>query len=151
MPSGIVRGVRRTSISRVTSPYLGVVSVVTAASAVGYIRLLGQQDDWPGINARQALVLTLLAGFAILSAIGMFARPISVRAAISAACAAGLLPLGFLALFSIGLPIMVAGALALIAWLRVFRAAGGRDTLLVSAAGAIAAIAILAAGFGATG
>ena len=142
---------RDRSLTRVSSPYLGVVGVVTAATAIGYIRLLGQQDNWPGIDARQALVLTLLAGFAIVSAIGTFARAISVRAATSAACAAGLLALGFLGLFSVGLPLMVAGALALIAWLTVFRAARGRDTLAVSAAGAIAAIAILAGGFAATG
>lgn len=139
------------SATRVSSPYLGVVSVVTVATAIGYIRLLGQQGDWPGIDGRQALVLTLLAGFAIVSAIGTFARPISVRAAISAACAGGLLPLGFLALWSIGLPLMVAGALAVVAWLSVASAPRRRDTLLVSGASAIAAMAILAAGFAATG
>jgi hypothetical protein len=121
------------------------------ATAIGYIRLLGQQGDWPGIDAREALVVALLAGFAIVNAIGTFARPISVRAAISAACAGGLLPLGFLGLFSIGLPLMVAGALALIVWIGVSSAARRRDTLIVSAASAITAIAILAAGFAATG
>jgi hypothetical protein len=128
-----------------------LVSVVTGATGIGYIRLLGQQGDWPGMDARQALVLSLLVGFAIVSAIGTFARPIPVRAAISAACAGGLLPLGFVALFSIGLPLMVAGALAIIAWLGASSAARGRGTLAVSAAGAIVAIAILAGGFAVTG
>jgi hypothetical protein len=110
-----VRGVRFRSPA---SPYLGVVSVVTAATAFGYTRLLRQQADWPGMDARQALVLTLLIAFAIVGAIGTFARPVAVRAAAAAACAGGLLPLGFLALFSIGSVLMAAGTLAVIAWLR---------------------------------
>ena len=142
---------RDRSLSRVGRPYLGIVSVVTAATAIGYIRLLGQQDDWPALDSRQAMVLTLLVAFAIVSAIGAFARPISVRAATAAACAAGLLPLGFVSLFSIGLPLLLAGALALFAWVNAFRSARGRETLVPSAAGAIAAIAILVVGFAATG
>ena len=87
---------RYRSLRRIASPYLGVVSVVTAATAIGYIRLLEQQDDWPALDGRQAMVLTLLVAFAVVSAIGGFARPISARAATAAACATGLLPLGFL-------------------------------------------------------
>ena len=137
-------------MNRIITPYLGIVSVVTVGTAIGYIRLLVQQGNWPGIDGRQGLVLTLLAGFAAVSAIGTFARPILVRAAISAACAGGLLPLGFLALWNIGLPLMVAGFLALVAWRSLPRAARDRDTLVLSAVSAIAAIAILAAGFAAT-
>lgn len=148
---GIVRRVSDRSLTPVSSPYLGIVSVVTVVTAIGYTRLLGQQGDWPGIDARQALVLALLAAFAILSAIGTFARSVAVRAAISAACAGGLLPLGFLGLWSIGLLLMVAGALAFIAWRGVSSASLGRHTLVVSAASAIAAIVILAAGFAITG
>jgi hypothetical protein len=142
--------VRFRSPSQIVSPYLGVVSVVTAATAFGYTRLLGQQGDWPGIDARQALVLTLLIGFAIVSAIGTFARPVAVRAAAAAACAGGLLPLGFLALFSIGLVLMVAGALALIAWVSTPGSARQSGTLVASAASAMAAIVILAVGLAAT-
>lgn len=147
----VTRDVRDALVARAGSRYLGVVSVLTAATAVGYIGLLGQQGDWPGIDARQTLVLALLAGFAIVSAIGTVARSIFVRAATSAACAGGLLPFGLLALFSIGLPLMVAGAVALVAWLGVSTAAPGRDSLLVSAASAIAAIVILAVGLALVG
>jgi hypothetical protein len=143
--------VRDRSLSRVGSPYLGIVSIVTAATALGYIGLLGQQNDWPALDARQATVLKLLVAFAIVSAIGAFARPTSVRAATAAACAAGLLPLGLLSLFSIGLPLIVAGALALIAWVNASNGARGRETLVLSVASAIAAIAILAVGFAASG
>jgi hypothetical protein len=143
--------VRDRSLSRVGSPDLGIVSVVTAAVAVGYIGLLGQQGDWPGIDARQTFVLVLLGGFAIVSAIGAFARPISVRVATAAACAAGLLPLGFLALFTIGLPLIVAGALALLGWLRASADAQRDEALVPSALGAITAITILAVGLAVSG
>ena len=142
---------RQGSLRRVGGPYLGVVSVVTIATAIGYVRLLGQQGDWPGLDGRQAMVLTLLIAFAVVSAIGAFVRPISVRVTAAAACAAGLLLLGFLSLFSIGLPLIVAGALALIAWVNASSGARRRETLVPSAAGAIATIATLAMGFAVTG
>jgi hypothetical protein len=143
--------VRDRYLSRVGSPYLGIVSVVTAAVAVGYILLLAQQGDWPGIDARQTFVLMLLGGFVIVSAIGAFAHSISVRVATAAACTAGLLPLGFLALFSIGLPIIVAGALALVGWLGATGDAQRDETLVPSALGALTAIAILAVGLAVSG
>src|SRR5215210_1892241 len=97
---------------------LGIVSVITAATALGYARLLAQQGCWPGIDARLALVLGLLAGFMILAGIGTFTRSAVARAATAAVCAGGLLPLGFLSAFSIGLPLLAAGGIALVAWRR---------------------------------
>lgn len=136
---------------RLASPYLGVVSVALVATAFGYGRLLVQQGDWPGVNARQAFVLSLLVALAIISAVGTFARQVSIRAAIAAACAGALLPLGLLALFSIGLVLVVTGLLALIAWVHSADPARRRDTFAVSAASAVLAIVVLAAGFIATG
>lgn len=146
-----MRAMTDRSLSRVGSPNLGIVSIVTAAVAVGYIQLLGQQGDWPGIDARQTFVLMLLGGFTIVGAIGAFARPTSVRVAAAAACAAGLLPLGFLALLTIGLPLIVAGALALVGWLRASDGAQRDETRVPSLLGATSAIAILAAGLAASG
>lgn len=137
--------------SRIASPHLGVTSVITAATAFGYVGLLGQQGDWPGIDARQQLVLTLLIGFAVLAAVGTFALPIPVRAGAAASCAAGLLALGILAVFSIGLVLMLAGLLALLAWLRAGNAARRGVGLAVSLASAMATIAALVLGLAATG
>jgi hypothetical protein len=139
------------SLGRLRSPYLAGVSIVTAITAIGYTRLLGQQGDWPALDARQAFVLALLVAFAILSAIGAFGRPIAVRAATAAACAGGLLPLGFLGLFSIGFLLIVAGGIALIAWLRSTGPAPDRGTLVASAVSAVAAMTVLAVGFAVTG
>lgn len=139
------------SPGRLASPYLGVVSVALVATAYGYGRLLAQQGDWPDVDARQAFVLSLLVALAIMSALGTFARRVAIRAAIAAACVGALLPLGFLAQFSIGLVLVVAGFLALIAWAHAAAPARRRETFAVSAASAVVAIAVLATGFAATG
>jgi hypothetical protein len=139
--------VRDSTASPVRSPYLGVVGALCAGTAVGYVRLVGQQDDLAGLDARQSVVLAVLIGFAVVGAIGAFARPIEVRAALAAACAAGLLPLGFLALFSIGLILIVAGGCAVVAWASATSAAHGREAVVPSIAGAIASIAVVALAF----
>jgi hypothetical protein len=128
-----------------------MVSVVMTATAFGYARLLAQQGDWPDPNARQVFVLSVLIAFAIVSAIGTFARPVAVRAAIAAACAGALLPLGVLALFSIGMVVVVAGLLAVVAWVQAVGSVRRRDTFAVSAASAVVAISVLVAGFAVTG
>lgn len=137
--------------SPVASPYLGAAGVIAAVTAFGYARLLGQQGDWPGLDGRQALVLGLLIGFAIVGAIGTFARQVRLRVATAAACASGLLALGVLGMFSIGMVLLVAGALALIAWSRAGPTDRGVERLVLSAASALFAIAVLVVGFVATG
>ena len=47
-------------LSAVTSPSLGVVCVITAATTVGYVGLLGQQGSLPGIDPRMWLVISFL-------------------------------------------------------------------------------------------
>jgi hypothetical protein len=139
------------SRSRKASPYLGVVSVIAGVTAFGYVRILGQQGDWPAIDARQTLILTLLIAFGILGVIGTFARSVTVRAVTAAACASGLLLLGVLALFSIGFVLVVGGVLALVAWLSLGGAARRGEILIVSIASAFAALTILVAGLAITG
>lgn len=135
----------------VASPYLGIVCVVSAAAAVGYVGLLGQQGSLPGLDPRMLLVIALLTGSAIASGIGAVTDSPHRRALIAAALAAGLLSLGFLALFSIGLVLMVAGAFALIAWAGAVRDSTESRVTAWSAAAAIATLGLLALGLIATG
>jgi hypothetical protein len=142
--------VNQRSFGRVASPYLGLAGIATAASSIVYVRLLGQQGDLPGVDGRQAFVLALLIGLTWTAAVGAFARSATVRAAAAAASAAALLPLGFLALFSIGVPLLLAGGLAVMAWIGAAKRIG-RQALIPSAVGAGAALTILAVGLLATG
>jgi hypothetical protein len=142
---------RARPLGAVTSPYLGIVCVISAAAAVGYVGLLGQQGSLPGIDPRMWLVIALLTGSAIASGIGAVTHSADRRAVIAAALAAGLLSLGFLALFSIGLVLMVAGVFALVAWAGAVRDSTAPQVNLWSAAAAIATLVLLALGLIATG
>lgn len=135
----------------VTSKHLGIVSVITAVTTFGYVVLLGQQGSLPGIDGRMALVITLLAGCAIASGIGAFARPAGLRAVIAVVCAAGLIAFGFLALFTIGAVLILAGVIALLAWGNAVRDSTDRRLYLWSAAAAVGTLGVLALGLAATG
>jgi hypothetical protein len=141
-----VARVREQSVGRVVSPFLGIASVVTAATAFGYTRQLEQQGSWPAIDGRVALVLGLLPGSTILAGIGTFTRSRALHAYVAATCAAVLLPLGFLALFSIGLPLMAAGALAFATWITETRGVLSHRERVASVGAAIAALVVLAIG-----
>lgn len=143
--------VRPRLLGGVASPLLGVTCVIVSAATLGYLVLLGQQGSFPGIDARIALVLALLVGFAILSGVGALAESVRLRAVVAAACAAGLLPLGVLALFSIGLPLVIAGGLAFVVWLTAVRDSSSRETIIQSLAAAATAVGLLGLGLAATG
>ena len=142
---------RARPLSAVTSPHLGIVCVISAVATLGYVGLLGQQGSLPGIDPRMWLVIALLSGSAIASGIGAVTDSADRRAVIAAACAAGLLSLGFLALFSIGLVLMVAGAFALVAWAGAVRDSTEPRVTAWSAAAAIATLVVLAIGLITTG
>jgi hypothetical protein len=134
----------------ITSPYLAIVSVITAVTAFGYVVLLGQQGSLPAIDARMALVITLLIGSAIASGIGAFA-PSGLRAVIAACCAVGLIAFGFLALFTIGALLMAAGGIALLAWVKALQDSSDRRATVWSVVAAIAMLGALVVGLMATG
>jgi hypothetical protein len=75
--------------------------------------------------------VTLVAGAILLAgaaaAVATLANlSISIRLVLFAAAAGGLLSLGVLGLFSIGLPLFVAGILSSISWQRVWAGTGDR-------------------------
>ena len=92
-------------------------------------------------------VAAYLALMAIVAAVSTTVAP-RWRAALLGACSGGLLLLGFLALFSIGLPLIVAGLVAFAGLLRTINdSAGRRMAAGTSIAGALAALVVLFAGF----
>jgi hypothetical protein len=85
----------------------------------------------------------LILGLA--AALGAFMPNPTGRVVLAAAVVGGLLPLGVLAAMSIGVPLVVAGLLALAAGLQALPASAPW-TLLWAVAAAIAAAALLAVG-----
>jgi hypothetical protein len=103
MNAGVVRGF---------DPLALFAAVIAAAVAWVYVGLMQTQDDRPLV-----WVLAVLGGAAVTAAACASTRTPYRRTAL---CITGsvLLLLGVLAIFSIGLPILVAGALALLSALR---------------------------------
>lgn len=131
------------------SPYLAIASAVVLGTTIGYARLLDEQGSLRALDGRMAAVLALLGGFALLSAVGSVAKSARVRTVIAAACTAGLLPLGFLGLWSVGPPLLLADVIAAMAWARAVSEQSS-ETAAPSVIAAIAAVLVLVAALAAT-
>ena len=131
---------------RVHSPGLGVAAVLALATAVGYGWLLGQQEPVAPISGRVVLVAATIVALGLTCGLGAFTASPGGRAILAAIATGGLVPLGLLGIFSVGLPLLVAGLVTLTAGLRALPD-GSPRTPAWAVAGAIATAAILALGF----
>jgi hypothetical protein len=122
--------------------------VFALATAGAYIFLKSGQSDG---NLDVFTVLFIAAYLVTLAALlgGSLMRRWSptVRLAIRAAAAGGLLVLGVIASFSIGLPLVIAGAMATGATVRTLRGPFATPSSLSAVAAAVVAVAVLVAGF----
>ena len=113
------------------------VAIVTDALYVG---IIVSQDpvEWGRVVAIAACILAF-GGSAASASVGTLSPP--TRLVLFAIGAGGLLTLGFLGLFSIGLPLFVAGILTVAAWQRVWAetGSGSARSVLPSAIGFFAA------------
>ena len=111
-----------------------------------YLAIILSQDpvEW----ARTIVVAAFILVSAVC-ALGVAFGPAVSRPLLAAAASGGLVTLGVLGLFSIGLPLLVAGALAIVAWVRVARGTGARLAFLCAGA-FVAAGAVLVAGIALT-
>lgn len=120
---------------------------VAAATDVGYILVILREGE--GIEARVYLVAGFIGAMAVFAAAGVAAAVLArVRLALLAGSAGGLLGLGVLGIFSIGVFLLLAGILAAVAWFRSPRDC--RSPLLTSSAAALASVLALIGGVAAT-
>jgi hypothetical protein len=119
-------------------------AVAGGVADVGYLRLISDQGT--GIGARVAFIAGFVALMTALAAIGaiLFGRAAAASQLVLLGSASGFLGLGLIALFSIGIALILAGVLALI----------GAGPLPVSgrltAVPILGSLALLAAGFALT-
>jgi hypothetical protein len=125
--------------------------VLVVADLIVYGVLLTSQGRPPPDSAA---IVPFVSGYMLLMAVvlaltlGGHPFLVTMRPAMLAAAAAGLLLFGFFALFSIGLPLLVAGILAAIAGLRAALAGRSlRNALLAEGAAALIAVTLLVGGF----
>jgi hypothetical protein len=124
--------------------------VLVVADLMAYGVLLTSQGGPPPDSAA---IVPFVSGYMLLMAavlaltLGGHPFLVTMRPAMLAAAAAGLVLLGFFALFSIGLPLFVAGILSAIAAIRSLGDRNGRSTVLSEVAGAVIALMVLLGGF----
>ena len=125
-----------------------IAIVIVAVTDLGYLAIIRSQQSNPSDGFRVLFVAAYLALMAVMLGISLSARPLSIRLGpvLRAGAAAGLLVMGILAVFSIGIPIVVAGALATGASVRSL-ASLRPPTVIAQIAAAVLAIAILVGGF----
>jgi len=140
---------RDTRVGRPIALVVWAAIVLVLADLVVYGLLIrGQGEPQP-----DAFTVPFVAAYLSLMALALWLslldRPIlaSLRPALRATAAAGLLPMGIIAAMSIGLPIFAAGVLAAIAAVRALAGPRLRTAVLSEVAAAVIAVMVLVGGF----
>src|SRR5437588_8456097 len=130
-----------------------IAAIVVATVDVLYVWYVGfVQTGSSYLPWRVPFVASYLGVVAVCAILSAMMSDGSWRLALAGASAGGLLVLGFFALFSIGLPLIVVGVLAVSALVRAINASTRRGRAAgASIAGGLAAVLVLLAGFEITG
>jgi len=92
-----------------------IAAVIAALTDILYFGVVVGQGGHDPIRWRVAFVATFIAVLAMTAALSARASASALRPALLGLSAIGLLAMGYIAIFSIGLPLLLAGALAFIA------------------------------------
>jgi hypothetical protein len=137
-------------VGRATATLIWVSIVLTLADLIAYQLLLrgqgGPPPDSAAVGPFVSGYLLLMAALVWLAVVDQ-PRLATFRPAMLASAAAGLLLLGVFAMFSIGLPIFVAGVLAAIAAIRALVGRNSKNAILPEVAAAVIAVMVLVGGF----
>jgi len=127
----------------------GSIVLVLAVSIAYRLILRVQGDPPPDSVATVPFVSGYMLLMAALLGLSLFGHPrlVILRPAMLAFAVAGLLLLGFFALFSIGLPLFIAGILAAIAAIRELILRNSKSALLSGVAAGAIALIVLVGGF----
>jgi hypothetical protein len=129
-----------------------LVLVATVGVLVGdavYLWLISTQSAYPPDAFTVPFVAGYLAVTAAMLGLSLMrgSMLVKLRPAFRAGSAAGLLVMGVLALFSVGLPFVISGALATGAAVRTLAGRPRRLTVITEVAAAVIALVVLVAGF----
>lgn len=124
-----------------------VAAVAVVAIIALYLVIINSQG---GASSDTPLVVPFVAGYLALMGLLLTASlftPPGARPALRAGASAGLVVLGVLAAFSIGVAVLIAAGLAIAAAVLALRARPGMRSVVSAAAAAVLAVAVLVAGF----
>ena len=124
------------------------VAILVLTDALYLVLIFSQPDRSPEGTVTVAFIATYMLVMASLLATSMSSRPriVASRTTLRGGPAGGLLLLGTLAAFSIGLPILVAAGLAIVGATRSVPRPGWKAPAALGALAALAAVIILVAG-----
>jgi hypothetical protein len=134
--------------SRATRTLVLIAAVVVLVVDAGYVLIIATQ----GSHSADAFTVPFLAGYWVVMAamlgLSLLDRPrlMTLRPALRAGAAAGLLVTGVLGLFSIGLPVVVAGAVATGAAVRTLAGRDRKRALVNEVLASVVAVVVLVAG-----
>jgi hypothetical protein len=125
-----------------------IAAVAVLLGDLGYIWLISTQGAYPPDAFTVPFVAGSWAVMAALLGLSLMSTPqlVKLRPAFRAGAAAGLLVLGVLSLFSIGLPFVIAGALATGAAVRTLAGRPRRQAVITEVAAAVIALVVLVTG-----
>ena len=124
-----------------------IAAVIAGVTDALYFGIVAGQGGHDPIRWRVAFVATFVAVLAITAALASRGSASAWRPALLGLSTIGLLAMGYVGIFSIGLPLLVAGALAFIALLTSLRASRQPSAFLNAGAGALTALVIFFGGF----
>ena len=130
----------------------GVAAIIAAAVDILYVGIvINQSNQGPHdrLGSTVIFVATFIAVLAVSAALAALGSA-ALRPAFLGLSALGLLAIGFVAIFSIGLPLLLAGGLAFVALLFSLRESRQPAGILKAGAGALLAVAIFVGGFEST-
>jgi hypothetical protein len=134
--------------SRATRRLVLIAAILVLLVDAGYVLIVATQGSYPA----DAFTIPFLAGYWLMMSamlgLSVLDRPrwMALRPALRAGAAAGLLVTGVLGLFTIGLPVVIAGALATGAAVRSLAGRDRRRAVLTEVAAAVIAIVVVVAG-----
>jgi hypothetical protein len=143
----VVRSVAR--VDRPTAVVVWISIAVVVADLLVYVVLIKSQ----GGTAPDAFTVPFVAGYLALMAVVLRLSLANsqglatLRPALRAAAAAGLLLLGIFAALSIGIPIFLAGILAFVAAIRALIGRNVRSAIISEIAAGVIAVLVLVGGF----
>jgi hypothetical protein len=138
------------SEGRAARVLVAVSTVSLIAIVAGYIAIIRSQGAPPPDNV---VTVPFVAGYlltmAVLLAVSLAEGPgiVRLRPALRGAAAAGLLVLGFIAAFSIGVPVLITGGLATGATVLALTARPSFKATLSAVVAAIVSVVVLGVGF----
>jgi hypothetical protein len=143
---------RDSQAGRTTALLVWAAMALVLLDLVVYVMVIRGQGAWPP----DAFTVPFVAGYMVIMALLLWLSLLdapnlaALRPALRGGAAAGLLLLGVFALFSVGLPLFVAGVLTSITAIRALAGRGLRSAVLSEVAAAVIAVAVLVAGFAVT-